>query len=323
MLKHAFLLGALLFVPTLARAEDVKRSTEAPPTVVVRLASLDVLFDRVKLLGGLVGQDDLGGTIQKALQTKLGPKGLYGIDSSKPLGLYARVGADISDISGVVMVPVTDAKQFREMLESLDCKISAEHAGVYTVKQDWLPIDLQYRIANGYAYVGLLGQNTLAPDALLTPDAVFGPKPSAAALSLTLRLNQIPEDLRGLLGATLKEAITKLPSGGSDGKGSAALPAVFRHEINRILDNVLTDGQELNVQLDIEPKTKQMVLDLVLDPKTGSKLARSIAKLGQEQRHFAFGSDGDETNDARLELTVEGGSVLRVHLTMSLHRFFQ
>ena len=76
------------------------------------------------------------------------------------------------------MVPLTDAKQFKEMLEGLGWQVSLDNNGIHNVKQDLLPIDVQYRVANGYAYVGLQGMSTLTAEALLTPDAVLAPSRS-------------------------------------------------------------------------------------------------------------------------------------------------
>jgi len=363
MLKRTLPLCILLLAPAVARSDDVKQPAQTPPTIVVRLASLDTLFDRLQLVGGLLGKDDLGKKLDQSIKNKLGATGLYGIDGKRPIGLYARVGADISDISGVLMVPLTGpkefkeelgrhgaefdfrgmevcgAKEFKQMLEGLGWEVSGDNTGLYTVKQNIVPIDVQYRVANGYAYVGLLGQNMLAPDRLLTPEQVFGAKPSAAALSLTLQLSQIPEDLRGLFGDTLKEALGKSADKAGKSTTQQAMRAAFTREITRILDNVLKDGEELNAQLDIEQHTKQMVIELTLTAKAGSKLAEDIAKLGQPlqfdvdmtriapameknqaaaKRAQALPEAGD---DARMQVSLEGGPVLRVRFTMGLSAF--
>src|SRR5262249_37167942 len=162
---------------------------QGPPAVIVRLASLDSLFDQLALLGGLVGQGDVAAKLDESIKGRLGPKGLYGIDAKKPIGLYARFGTHLSDITGVLLVPVTGPKQFKAMLEGLGWEVKADANGLHTVKQNLLPTDVQYRLAHGYAYVGLLGQDSLAPDRLLEPQKIFTGKPQGV-FSLTLRLDQ-------------------------------------------------------------------------------------------------------------------------------------
>ena len=177
MLRRSVPLCLLLLIPTFAKADDVKKTAQTPPTIVVRLASLDTLFDRFKLVGSLMGKEDLGKKLERSLKSKLGTKGLFGIDPNRPIGCYARVGADISDINGILMVPMTGADQFKGMLEAVGWEVSSDMTGLFTVKQNLIPIDVQYRVANGYAYVGLQGMSTLAADGLLTPENVFGTTP--------------------------------------------------------------------------------------------------------------------------------------------------
>jgi hypothetical protein len=287
MLKRMMPFITLLLVPALAQASDVKRPAPLPPTIVIRLDSLDALVERLDFVGGLLDQQDQAKKLGAFLISKCGPKGLFGVDGKRPIGLYARVGADISDINGVVMVPVTEPRQFKEMLESLGWEVSVDQKGLYTVKQNLLPIDVQYRIANDYAYVGLAGMSTLEADGLLTPDTIFGTKPLSTALSLTIRLDQIPEGLGGMFLDVFKEGREKFAEHAGGTQAQRALCLALSKELFGILESVLKDGEELNVDFDIDQKTKQLTADVILTPKAGSKLAENIAKLGQRKTLFA------------------------------------
>jgi hypothetical protein len=306
MLKRTLVIFALLFAGTLARADDAPQPAPAPPTIIVRLASLDTLFDHFKLVGGLVGKEDLGKKLDEAIKSKLGPKGLHGIDGKRPIGLYARVGADISDINGVLMVPVTGAKRFKEMLEGLGWEVSTDKTGLFTVKQNLIPMDVQYRLANDYAYVGLLGQNTLAPAGLMAPDKIFN-GPQKAALSLTLRLDQIPAGVRDMILDGIKDGLGKIEEKPGESKAQQAFRVALTKEVLRILERVLKDGDELNALIDIELKTKQLAVELTLAGKAQSKLADNIAKLGQRQTLFAGVLDKDAAMNGlvNLELPAE------------------
>jgi hypothetical protein len=304
MLRRSVPLCLLLLVPTFANADDVKKTAQTPPTIVVRLASLDTLFDRFKLIGGLMGKEDLGKKLEASLKGKLGPKGLFGIDPDRPIGCYARVGADISDINGILMVPMTGADQFKGMLEAVGWEVSSDMTGLYTVKQNLIPIDVQYRVANDYAYVGLQGMSTLAADGLLTPENIFGANPSSALVSVTVQLNQIPASVREMFIDVLDEALAKVDNKTSDSDAPKGLRTALTKEITRTLENVLKDGEELRADIDVEPKTKQLVVDLKLTAKAGSTLAQNIAGMGQRQTQFAGVLDKDAAMNGLVNLEV-------------------
>jgi hypothetical protein len=279
MLKKSLLLCALV-LPVLSPAESAAQPAQTPPTLVVRLASLDNLFENLKLLGGLWGKDDIAGKLEDSIKSRLGPRGLYGIDGREPIGFYAKIGKDLTELSGVLVVPIKGDKEFKEMLGGLGWEVSAAKDGIHSVKQNLLPIDVQYRVSGKYAYVSLIGADALAKANLVEPQAIFTGK-SKAAMSLTLRLDQIPAETRSLLLDSFKEALGKFDDKGGDNKAQMALQGALAKEGQRILENVFKDGEELNADVDIDQKTKQLTVDVTLRPKAGSKFAENIAKLGQ------------------------------------------
>ena len=62
-----------------------------------------------------------------------GDKGLEGIDTKSPFGIYGSVGADGFDSSAVGMIPVANEKAFLDLLERLNLKPEKDEGGVYTV----------------------------------------------------------------------------------------------------------------------------------------------------------------------------------------------
>jgi hypothetical protein len=285
MFQRTLPILALVLLPTFAQAQDAKQPAQTPPTLVVRLASLDTLYDDLKLVGGMLGKDDPTKQVDDAIKAKLGPKGLFGIDGKRPIGFYAKVGKDISDISGVLMLPISTEKKFKEMLEAMDWKVTVDKDGIHTVEQNLLPMDVQYRIANKYAYIAILGQQEelLKPANLLLPEKIFDGK-HKAAVALTLRIDQIPADARDAILKGIKEQFggindaQKLPKGFED---------TVKKEIERIFTNVLTQGEELNVLVDIQRKAKKLVVDLSLSAKADSELAKDFKLLGQRTTLFA------------------------------------
>src|SRR2546430_86844 len=100
LLPFALVLG--LLVSSLARAGD----KQGPPTTVVRVRSLDTVIDSAKLISKLVGREEASRQIEGLIRTKIGEKGLEGVDTTRPFGLYARIGKEIDDVSGALLIPV-------------------------------------------------------------------------------------------------------------------------------------------------------------------------------------------------------------------------
>ena len=283
MLKKMIPLFALL-LPALTPAESAAQPAQAPPALVVRLASLDNLFENLKLLGSVWGKDDFAQKLDDAIKSRLGPRGLYAIDGQQPIGFYAKIGKDLTELSGVLVVPIKGEgeKEFKEMLGGLGWEVGAAKDGIHSVKQNLLPIDLHYRIVGKHAYMSLIGEGALAKNNLVEPQRIFTGK-SQAALSLTLRLDQVPAEVRSLLLDTFKESLGKVDDKSGDNKAQKAVQTALAKEGQRILENVFTDGEELNADVDINPKTKQLAVDMTLRAKAGSKWAAQLAKLGQRQ----------------------------------------
>src|SRR5437870_5669849 len=77
------------------------------------------------------------------------------------------------------------------------------------------------------------------------PDKIFTVK-APGLLSLTLRLGQIPEGVRTMLLDGLKEGLGKAEDKPGETKAQKAFRVALTKEIQRIVENVLKDGDELN-----------------------------------------------------------------------------
>jgi hypothetical protein len=291
----------IVLVPIFTPAESPAQPAQTSPTLVVRLASLDNLFENLKLLDGLWGKDDFAGKLEDSIKSRLGPRGLYGVDGKEPIGFYATIGKDLTELTGVLVVPIKGDKEFKEMLGGLGWEVGAAKDGIHGVKQNLLPIDMQYRISGKYAYVSLMGPEALAKANLVEPGKIFTGN-SKAAMSLTLHLDQIPAEVRGLLLDSFKEGLGKLDDKGGDNKAQNALQTALAKEGQRILENIFMEGKELNADVDIDQKTKQLVVDLTLQAKAGSKFADNISKLGQRQTLCAGVLHKDAAMNALLNL---------------------
>ncbi len=272
-------LPALLALPGAAPAQQAA----APPTLVLRIRSLDTLLESGKLLANAAGQGDLLEQLKTLVGAKVGPKEVAGaVDAKRPLGLYARVGKEITDLQAVLLVPVANEKQFLTLLDNLNFKAEQGNDGLYTVKQTLLPLDVYLRFAHDYAYLTALNPDALRKTALIPPGQLF-PAQQSAALSLSLRLDQVPDVAKQVLLQHVHEALNKAIELKEKGESKAChqCQTQLLREVGRQLTAVVRDGVELNAEVDVEKKTRAIRAQVMLTAKPGSALASTFAKLGK------------------------------------------
>ena len=191
---------------------------------------------------------------------------MQGVDGKRPIGFYGNLGADVGDVTGVFLVPIVGAKQFKETLEGLGWEVVGGKDGLFDVNQDELPFEVHYRVVGDYAYVSIGDSKLLVPAGLLTPKAVFGAKPSTAAIAVTVRLNQIPESFRDLFLEGFKDGLGNIDEKAGENKIQKALATALAKYITGTVDSVFKDGEELEVLVDLDAKTKKMAVDVTLMP---------------------------------------------------------
>src|SRR5262245_20814914 len=130
-----------------------------PPTIVFRVRSLDTVVENVKLLVSLAGREEVANQVEGLIKTKVGAKGLEGVDPTRPFGGYARLGNEITDVFGAVLVPIADEKAFLSLLENLNVPFTKGKDGIYTVQGPG--IDAYFRFANKYLYVTALNRQAI------------------------------------------------------------------------------------------------------------------------------------------------------------------
>lgn len=267
-------------------AQDNK--PDAPPTIVVRVRSLENILDSVKLFGKLLGPDEVK-KFDELIKDKLGPKGLDSINPRQPIGLYVRLAKELKDSVIVAAVPVADERAFLDMLAKVDLKAEMGQNDYYTIKQpDGFPSDVYLRFAHKYAYFTIFSPDHIAVKSLIAPAKLF-PAKLTATFSATIRLDQIPEDFKNLIiqgleqGLKLGQEDALLKKGASD----KALEMLLGKELQRLLKSVLTDGTECGIELDLDAKKNEMRAEISLAGKQNSALAQGIAQLGQGKSLFA------------------------------------
>jgi hypothetical protein len=296
-------LGLALLIPFLSpfpvRAGD--KPAKTPPTVVVRVKSLQTVIDHAKLLTALAGREGIANQIEGLIKAKVGAKGLSGVDPDRPFGFYGSIGKELNDVVGVLVVPIADEKEFLSTLENFNYPAKKGKDDLYTISvgniASPLP-DVQLRFSNKYAYFSALNPDALKKTNLADPGSLF-PAQQTASVSATLRLDQIPPTAKDILRAQVEQELEKAKEKGP--KGESAAQREFRlkalDELAKRVDMILEQGAESSVELDVNKEKNEFSASFRLSGKAGTELAKAIQKAGQDKS--LFGSFPKEGTAAR------------------------
>jgi hypothetical protein len=280
-------LCALLTVLCLT-AIPARPAAAEPPALVVGLRSLDGLLADAKYLAGLAGREEEAKQFEGFFKVLTGPKGLEGIDTKKPLGLYGVIATNPGESTAVALVPIADEKAVLALLERLNLKAEKGTDGVYTVRPENAPVPVHFRFANQHAYVTALNKSALAPDKLLNPADVL-PAGGTATLTASLHFSRIPDEVKQIALQQMKLHLAHLKD--EKAPGEAAVRQEFKAQaVQELADRVTTlvkDGSELAFRYQIDPKASELSAQLTLTAKPSSKLAAAIAGFGQSKSLFA------------------------------------
>jgi hypothetical protein len=255
----------------------------APPTVIVRLNSIDSLIADGVYLAKLAGDqaENIAKQAEAFYQSLKTPKGLQGIDPSKPIGAYGRLGPNLVDSDLVLLVPVADEATIIAALQAF--KVKAEKKDdIYEAEVPNVPVPVYFRFANGYVYLTAREKKPLEKNNLLAPNKVLSVEQIGTA-SVSVLLEGVPADIKKTILGQAELRIADLKDQKRPGESEAQ-----RKFHQALLDEgfaqfkaIVSDGKELTLRLDIDRKSNDATLSLSFSGKTGSKLAGKIADLAR------------------------------------------
>jgi hypothetical protein len=281
----ALALGLALAAP---RAAADEAAPAVKPTAVLRLKPLEELIADARYLVALAGREEETRQLEGLLKAKSGPKGLEGVDTKKPFGLYGVLKAKLPESQGVLLLPMADEKSFLALLERLDLKPEKDKTGLYTVNPEQIPFPVVFRFANNYLYATLKvtddGADVLAKDKLPDPTAVLGGA-GGSVVALALHLDRVPPRLREMAVGFLAQALANAKDEDLPGETAAQkkLRGALLDEVAVRAKELLTDGSEVAVRLDLDRKANDLSLALTVAGRPDSALAKNIARLGLER----------------------------------------
>lgn len=277
---------ALVSIPGPARAGADAAATT--PTLIVRVRSLDGLLGDVQFVAGLAGRGEEAKQLRALLESRAGPKGLEGLDTKRPFGLYGTLDANLVESAAVALIPISDQKAFLGLLENLSFKAKREADGIYAVTPENLPVAIYFRFANQYAYVTAREKTALDKNKLLDPGKVLAGNPSET-VSAVFRIDQIPETIKQIAISQIEVAVSNVEDQKRPDETEAQrkLRLEAAKETSRQITALINDGRELSLRLGINRTANDLYLEGALSGKPNTELAASIARSAASSSLFA------------------------------------
>ncbi|MEZ6140708.1 MAG: hypothetical protein R3B84_09075 [Zavarzinella sp.] len=270
----------------------------APPVAVSN--------DSVFLTGQLAPAEKIMGQVktlaknlldEKTLEMVMGELGQFdlkdqlpGFDPTKPIGVYAVVDAKIQqqDFSGsyvVFLLPVTDGKKVIEFLTQLGVEFKKAGDGwqLETEEEDFPPV--MVKEANKHLYVSVGDKAALDEKKLLDPSKVFYPKETGLAY---FRMNnaKLPKELM----TGVKEQFQQI----EEAFDAIGFPEELRKATVKLIEyldaeNVkqYTQSDFSALRLDLNEKNGELVIETVVQPKSGTQLASDYKERKTSTHEFA------------------------------------
>jgi hypothetical protein len=277
------LLG-LMILPSPVRAA----AEETTPTLVIRLRSIDALFSDFQYVASLAGREEEGKQLQGLLSSRAGPKGLEGIDTKRPLGLYGSLDANLLDSTAVALIPITDEKAFLDLLEGFNFKAKKESDGIYTIIPENFPFAIYLRFANKYVYAAAREKTPLDPNKLPDPAKLLALKPHET-LGISFRVDQIPDVLKQLLTSQVEVKLADLEDQKVPDETEAQRKVRIQglKESSRQIIALINELREVALGLGINRDAKELFAEFTIAAKPNTELANTFTASAGTQSLFA------------------------------------
>jgi hypothetical protein len=270
-------LGFVFALPAFAQAPK--------PALEVRVHSVNDLFATAQFVADIFGQTESTKQGIEFLKSQTDDdKGLYGIDPTRPWGLYATMTPDVIDSPVILMIPISDGEAFLDTVRgklSLDPKKDKD--GIYQLEVPNFPVPVFFKLTKTQALVTIQSAKSLEAKNII-PEKEFFAQKEEAQVAAKLHFNRIPESVKkvvfgqwelqandGMKRALPMEnpVVTKLRQWAL----KQSLPGIY---------NIIFQGETLKLDIFTNTKTHtgEMTVQAGFTAKAGSDLAKQIASMG-------------------------------------------
>jgi hypothetical protein len=269
------LIGAILAAVPGVRV-FAQTSGEPTPIAVVSVASLEKIFTDADYLGGVMGQPEA----TKSMRADMGAK--YGIDVSKPIGMWIAASKDKPDeLDQGFFIPVSDPKLFDAALGNIGFRAAAEQDGVKQYSSLFpipnLPPMLYGKLVGSTFFLTTTsGAMTRLPR---DPAALLGDLPTKFLVGGKVQSKGVaPESMAAL--AKLMASVNSTPAGAPGIPGFDMSAITRAQEANaKQVAQAMGDINEMNMGVRFDTATRAIRGEWDVSYKPGSNLAKKFASI--------------------------------------------
>lgn len=294
-LLAAVAVAVAVFAPSVSAA-PVPGAADATPVITAQTLPGNRLLDTIKTFAKLVGGDEATKAFDGWLKETLGEKGFTGVDLLRPVGAYGHLKPKLEESWGVVIVPVSDEKEFLALLTRLDYKFAEkkDDRGLYEFTELGLPfkqageeLKLRMRLHDRCAYFALKGPaDALAGKNLPTLGKVVDPA-DQSVLAVRLYLDRVDPAIKKL-------ALGQIDEWEKDAMGGGGAPAFVGQFIGPAMKAlkrnavaVANEGDIAALRVAVDPAIGDLAYEVALTAKKGTALAKDIADRKPTTNRFA------------------------------------
>jgi len=202
-----------------------------------------------------------------------------GLDTKRPIGAYAILKADVESSPVVVMVPVADEKLlFESLKERVGIEPEKVDGGAFKLNVPLLN-EVYLRFADGYLYAAR-DLKHLDPKGLIPPKTFFA-KDDGSVVSIVVRFDRIPDDLKTFVIGQLEQQIQEQLKKDAKNKpaAEAKFAAIFGDGFVGGVKALVDEGKELRIRALADPKADELSIDVVVTARDGTDMAKRFAGL--------------------------------------------
>lgn len=279
-MRYALVLAAAtLFAPPTLRAAD--------PPITFQSHSLDRVLDELRAAADLVGGEKAVKAVNKSIKDTFGPKGLDGLDISRPVVGYVLLDPKPANITAVVALPITGEKEFLALCDRTNRENHKDLGkGLYQLPPLNPVYKARMRFSDGYAYIayGANPEPALDAKAIVPAQKLYDPA-EKGIVAAKLHFDRISLPVKLALPAYAAEVKRELELDQAPGWIKAMIPEMEKMFTRFAL--LLGGADTATVRLNIDVPTSDVVVEAVLTPKAGTALAKELTARKPTANQFA------------------------------------
>ncbi|HQR08266.1 MAG TPA: hypothetical protein PLN21_15670 [Gemmatales bacterium] len=264
----------------------ISQQTVQAQLMSVTVTSVDGMMDTAKYGLTMAGKKDLADQLDSLLEAFTQAKGLKGIDRKKPMGAYLKKFPTNPTTPPLVLyVPITDEKDFLDLLDTFNITPSKPENGIRSVEIPFTGQRAYLLFKGNYAYVSLDEEELKNP---VDPAKIFARFPANALFHMHLGLGDIPKEMKEKFLAEVDKNIAK-----DKAKKPEESDAEYQFRLagmnytRSALEHLVMEAQGLSFSVLLDKGQHLLSVDTLLTATPGSRLQLEMQALNNSKSQFA------------------------------------